>query len=356
MLIPTKRDLEITRRQLTQWLAAKLPAEASPELSALEIPQGSGHSNETLLFDVNLREAGRVRQRRLVARVQPAGRSVFPEYDMALQFRCMQILGERTEIPVPKVLWLEQDPKVLGQPFYVMERVTGLVPTDNPPYAAVGWLAEASHQEQKKLVCDSIALLARLHQLDWRSLGFGFLDRPRYGTTGFAQQLAYYEEFLSFASGGSAPPEILSATLRWLNEERPAHRERVVLNWGDARIGNMMYLDFKPVAVLDWEMATLGPAEVDLAWFIYMNRFLTEGIGLPGLPGHPSRKEIGSLYESLTGERVRELRYYEVWAAFRFAVVMLSINQMMIEWGIATPSAGLHELAIRLLNTVRESP
>jgi aminoglycoside phosphotransferase (APT) family kinase protein len=348
MAILVTRDLDATRPRLTAWLARQLPPGAEPELSALTIPQGAGHSNETLLFDARWREGGAERHERFVGRVQPKGRAVFPEYDMALQFRCMELLGAHSTVPVPRVIWFEADPSVLGQPFYVMERVEGVVPSDNPPFSIAGWLAEATPAQQEQLWRESIAVLARIHRVDWRAVGFDFLDRPQYGQTGFDQQLGYYREFLPWATAGN-PPAALTDARAWLDAHRPTVAGPTVLNWGDARISNMIYRDFAPVAVLDWEMACLGPGEVDLAWFLFMNHFLTEGLGIPNLPGFLDRSATAALYGSLAGRPVRDLAYYEVWAGFRFAAIMLAINQMLIEHGQPEGLGGAHELAINAL-------
>jgi aminoglycoside phosphotransferase (APT) family kinase protein len=343
-ILPT-RDLETTRTQLTDWLARRLPRESQPTVSDLQIPQGAGHSNETILFEAGWRENGAAKQQGFVARVRPGGRAVFPEYDMRLQFRCMEILGAHTSIPVPRVLWFEEDPTVLGQPFYVMQKVIGSVPSDNPPYASAGWLAEASPANQEALWRRSIEVLAQLHRLDWRALGFGFLDRPAHGATGFDQQLGYYREYLAWASAGS-PPQALVETFSWLEQNRPAETGPTVLNWGDARISNMMYRDFAPVAVLDWEMACLGPGEVDLAWFIFMNHFLTAGIGVAAPAGFLDRDTTVAAYEAIVGRRVRDFHYYTMWAAFRFTVIMVAIDTMMAEHGIDAPGASGFALAV----------
>src|SRR5258706_3260278 len=170
MAIAVTRDLDRTHAQLTAWLGARLSPGAHPELSALEIPKGAGHSNETVLFDASWRAGDAVRTQRYVARIRPSGRGVFPEYDMRLQYRCMEVLGRHTTIPVPRVLWFEDDAGVLGQPFYVMERVDGLVPSDNPPFAVMGWLADASSEDQARLWHRSLEVLARIHALDWRAI------------------------------------------------------------------------------------------------------------------------------------------------------------------------------------------
>lgn len=322
------RDLDQTHGQLTRWLARQLPAGAAPELSALQIPQGSGFSNETILFDAQWTEAGAPRTGGFVVRIKPTGRAVFPEYDLGLQVRCMRIVAEHTKIPVPNVRWLEEDATVLGSAFYVMEKITGVVPSDNPPYAVMGWLADAAPEDQARLFANSIDVLAGLHRLDWNAIGFAFLDRPEFGATGMLQQIGYYRAFLPWASGGDVPP-LVADTFAWLERHLPAERGPNVLNWGDARISNMMYRDFAPVAVLDWEMATLGPGEVDLAWFLFLNDFLTEALGVPGLPGFPGHEPLIERYERIVGRPTRDMYYYRVWAAFRFVAVMVSIREVL---------------------------
>lgn len=352
MAIAVTRDFERTHAQLTAWLASRLPAGARPALSALDIPQGAGHSNETLLFDAAWEEAGGRRQGRYVARVRPGGRGVFPEYDLRMQYRCMETLGTRTTIPVPRMLWFEDDPAVLGQPFYVMERVDGVVPSDNPPFAVMGWLAEASADDQRRLWHRSLEVLARLHALDWRALGLDFLDRPAYGPTGFDQQLGYFAAYLPWAKAGAEHP-LLDDTFAWLRAHRPADVGPAGITWGDARISNMMYRDFTPVAVLDWEMACTGPPEVDVTWFWYLCWFLTGGLGIDNLPGFPDRDGTAAIYEEVARRRLRHLDYYEVWAGFRFGAIMVAIDEVMRQNGIdmgSSPSS----LALNALETTRK--
>ncbi len=352
MAIVVTRDFDKTREQLTGWLARRLPAGSRPALSALEIPQGAGHSNETLLFEATWTENGAESAQRYVARVKPSGRAVFPEYDMRLQFDCMDALRKRTRIPVPHCVWFEADASVVGQPFYVMERVDGVVPSDNPPFAVMGWLAEASADDQAKLWRRSLEVLAELHALDWRAIGLAFLDRPQYGGSGFEQQLGYYAEYLPWAKAGVSHP-LLDDTFAWLQAKKPRDLGPVVLNWGDARISNMMYRDFTPVAVLDWEMACTGPAEVDLAWFWYIAYFLTEGLGIQNLPGFPDRAGHVAIYESITKRPVRNLDYFEMWAAFRFGVVMVAIDEMMRVHGVDLGAASPSGLALGALEQTR---
>ena len=119
MAIPTQRDPAATAAAAHRGLADLLPAGAQPELANLVVPQSTGHSNETLLLDATWRGADPAvpderRTVALVARIRPTGYAVFPEYDMSLQYRCMEIIDRVCDVPVPRVRWLEERPEVLG--------------------------------------------------------------------------------------------------------------------------------------------------------------------------------------------------------------------------------------------------
>lgn len=329
-------DPEELRARLQDWFAAKLPRAEGLRLGEISAPGLTGFSSETMLVDGAWTEDGAPRTERWVIRSRPTEHPVFPEYDLHAQFRCMQAVAAFSDVPVPRVRWWEPDPATIGEPFYVMDRVEGEVPSDNPPYTVMGFVADASPEQQRAMYDAEIALLAKLHAIDWRKAGLGFLDRPEFGPTGFAQQLGYYRHFLAWAGQGRPQPTI-EAAFAYLESHVPEGRDEVVLNWGDARPSNILVRDFVPVAVLDWEMATLGPPECDVAWFVYLNRFLSEGVGAPPLPGFRDGAETAALYEELSGRRLGDLHYYQVWAGLRFCVIFLRIIQRMEKQGVLIP-------------------
>jgi aminoglycoside phosphotransferase (APT) family kinase protein len=338
MPTPWERDLVLARQRLTEWMQRMLPGASGVELSELIAPQSSGFSNETLLFSARWRDGGRERTEKLVVRIQPTGYQVFPEYDMRKQFECMRLLAA-TDVPVPRVFWLEErDTGLFGAPFYVMGQVEGQAASDNPPYTAAGWIHEAKPADQARIWQGGIDAIAKIVRLDWRELGFGFLDQPQYGRTGIDQQLGYYEKYLVWAAAGRRQPTI-EAALEWLRANQPAG-ESLHLVWGDARIGNVLFRDFEVSAVLDWEMATLGGPEIDLGWTLFMRRFHTEGMGVPELPGFAGRDETLERFEQVSGHRPRHAHYYEVFGGFRFCVIMLRLAQQQVEYRGVDPVAG----------------
>jgi aminoglycoside phosphotransferase (APT) family kinase protein len=211
------------------------------------------------------------------------------------------------------------------------------VPPDNPPYHVTGWVTELSPEERAALWWGGIECIARVHRLDWRAAGFGFLDRPERGATALDQQLAYYADYLRWAAEGREQPTI-EAAQAWLVRHKPTG-EPTVLSWGDARIGNVLFDGTKPVAVLDWEMVGIGSPEMDLAWQVFLDKHHSVGIGQPRLPGFPGYAATVERYEALTGFGVRHLHYYEVFAGFRFAVIMLRIAQQLLNYGLMDEAA-----------------
>ena len=327
MPTPWKRDFDADGKKLLAWLRGKLPDATDLEMTPLEQPGSSGFSNETLLFELSYREGGEVRHRKLVARVQPIGFEVFPSYDLGLQYRTMELLGP-TEVPVPEVLWLEEeDTSIFGAPFYIMVQVAGRVPSDNPPYHTAGWLTEATPEERAAIWWGSIASMAKIHQLDYRDIGFGFLENPSLGVPGLDHSLAHYRSYFDWASAGRPQPTV-DAARQWLEENRPEEK-RVGLVWGDARLGNIIYDHVTPAAVIDWEMVTLGSPEEDLGWTIFLDRHHSEGIEHPRLEGFPSYEETVERYREWSGFEVETLPYYQVFAGYRFGCVMMRLAQQL---------------------------
>jgi aminoglycoside phosphotransferase (APT) family kinase protein len=334
--VPDQRDPEATRRILQDWLARQLPAAESVLVQAVQTPANTGFSSETLMFEAAWREDGEPgeKRERLVAKVAPTGHQIFPEPRFAEQVALLRILA-KTDIPVPVVHWHELDPDVLGAPFYVMSRVDGDVPTDMPPYHTGGWVTEASPAERERMWWSGVSVLAQVHALDVAGLGMEFVDQVSYGPTGLSQRLAYYEHYLDWAYAGTVP--VAAAALAWLREHQPAEDAPPVLLWGDARIGNIIFAGGRPAAVLDWEMATLGQPEEDLAWFLLLDRHHSEGVGVARLPGFPSPELTIDRYERLTGRTLAHMAYYEVLSAMKFAVVMARIGQLFIHYELVPP-------------------
>jgi aminoglycoside phosphotransferase (APT) family kinase protein len=328
---PWRRDLDEIQPALTAWALARF---AEPVGVVNVSSPGNGMSSETVLFDVQNLAEGAVD--RYVARLAPLPElyPVFPDYDLELQRKCMDLVRAGTDVPAPEVAFFERDPEWLGTPFLVMRRVDGAAPPDIPPYVFEGWILDASPEQRRRLQDASVSLLARLHEITPATHDLSFLARPEFGTSALDQQLGYQRWYYEWARNGVSYP-LIERTLAWLDEHRPPEGDPV-LNWGDARIGNVLYVDFEPAAVLDWEMATIGPREVDVAWMIFLDTFfddLAERFGMPALEGFMDRADVVATYESLTGHTVRALEWFEVLAALRFAIVSVRTSTRGIAYG-----------------------
>lgn len=343
MALVGKTDLEAARDALERWLRRKLRDRADVAVSALSAPTASGFSNETLTFDVSWDDLGTTRRESMVARLQGNGPGLYPSYDITLQYRVMAALGESTSIPVPAMLWLEEDPCVLGAPFFVMTGVDGRVPADDPPFTASGWVLDLTPHERAELNDNALRVLAEIHALDPVELGLEFLARPELGDSPLDQEIAFYERYYAWAAEGRSHPT-LEAAFQWIHANRPTDPEARILSWGDARIGNMIFgTGHEVLAVLDWEMATLASPEQDLGWWLFFHRHHTEGVALPHPEGFPNRDAVVRRYEELSGRKVRNLDFYEAFAALRGATIMVRLAYMMIGAGLLPPEADMAE-------------
>jgi aminoglycoside phosphotransferase (APT) family kinase protein len=143
--------------------------------------------------------------------------------------------------------------------------------------------------------------------------------------------------------------------LSWLEEHRPPEGQ-ATLCWGDARIGNMVFDGARCVAVLDWEMATVADPEQDLGWWIFMDHHHSAGCGVPRLPGFPSREATIARWAELIGREPRNVSYYEVFAAFRFSVIMIRVAQQLVAAGLLAEDSTFEtdNTATRLLASMLE--
>ena len=120
----------------------------------------------------------------------------------------------------------------------------------------------------------------------------------------------------------------------------------------------MIFDDFRCRAVLDWEMVTPGDPVQDLAWWLFLDRHHSEGLGAPRLPGFPSREATVSRWEELTGRHADHLDWYEVWAAFRFGVVMIRMSRLMILFELLPADSDFerNNAVTRLIDTLLDRP
>lgn len=330
------RDAAALRDQVQHWLADRV---VGPVVSELEIVPGNGGS-ATVLFDVAYFDAGVRRAQSCVLRLPPEPHDdpVFPVYDMARQYKAMELVGRRTSVPVPSPLWLETDTSYFGMPFYVTRRVEGQVVAGDVPYTfGDNWLADADADARQRLQNSTIAVLAGIH-----SIAAEKPATPQHpGRTALRLHVQSQREYYRWVVRDGVRVPLIEQGFDWLIANWPKEPPAVV-SWGDAQVGNIIYRDFEPVAVLDWELVGLGPRELDLGWLVHQHRVAqdrAEQTGRPGLPDFLVLEDVVAEYARLTGYQPDSMRFYVGYAALRHAIILTRITRRQVRFGEASMPA-----------------
>ena len=337
-----RTDRSHYRAALERWLQGAFPSRQGLTVADIEIPVSTGFSNETVILDAAWTESGSDRQERFVARIEPADGGMFPPQtpqcavSVELQYRAMKAVAEAGAAPVPPLVGYEPDPDVLGAPFFVMGFVGGRVPADVPRYTEAGFVVdEATPAQRRRMVLSAIEVIAGIHSLDWRSAGLGWLDPSGSGRPTTVLQIDLYRDHVRSELAGREHP-VLHAALDWLAANDPGD-ERVGLTWGDARLGNIILQDYRTAAVLDWEVCALSPTEADVGWWLMFDRMSFDDMGIDRLDGYPTRDEMISHYEQVSGRTVRDPHYWEVFGAMRFCTIFIRLGDRLTAAGFVPP-------------------
>ena len=354
MGISEPRDLDALRAGLTRWVERWRPEARDVHLSPLVRP-ATGLSSETLFVDVDWTlgsgRAASTQHTSWVLRLPPNGEGLFPTYDLGMQGRLQAVLAG-AGVPAVAPLAVEEDDAFLGAPFLVMARVAGRVVRADKPYLRSGWLAEAAPAGQARLHREVLDALARIHRLDWESLGCGDILAARTATGGgpgrLAGEVEHWARYLAWAGEDSAPA-VFDERLEWCRAHLPRDEPPPSLLWGDVQLGNVLVGDDMGVAaVLDFEMASIGPAEVDLAWFLVLHDMAVDRCG-GDLPGFPARAATIAAYEERLGRRVGDLRWYGAFAALRSGAILVRAARLLARLGIDDSWLTQHNPTVDLL-------
>jgi aminoglycoside phosphotransferase (APT) family kinase protein len=322
---------------LAHWIGERLAddgigvADVSCEFAG---PVPTGNSNVTMPFTARLTDrasGSRSRSLDLVLRMQVPSNQIFLDADVQREFRVLRALDSLGSVPSPSPRWSEPDPAVLDQPFFVMDRVTGTVPTGAPTIHAAGWLAERTVEERRVAWESSLAAVAAIGAVDWQAC-MPFLADGAYGTT-LSSRLAHVTTWYEWVTQGRSYP-VTDAALAHLVATMPTDTGAPSFVWGDARLGNLMFgADHRVSAVLDWELASLGPAAIDLGWWLAFDEFTTRAHGIAPLPGYPDRAETIARYQELTARVVGDPRWYEIYCALVLTVTVIRMADIGVAAG-----------------------
>jgi aminoglycoside phosphotransferase (APT) family kinase protein len=338
----SSRDVTTLPSVMSQWLSTVMPGGVAPEVTVDSGVDANGMSSETIILTARWLQDGRREEQKWVARVAPSAEDVpvFPTYRLDHQFDVIRLVGQLTDVPVPRVRWMETSGDVLGTPFFLMDYVDGIVPPDVMPYTFGGnWFADAPAARQRELQDATVDVLAQLHSIPDVPGTFGFLsevDPP--GDTPLDGHFGWLKDWYAFAVPDIGRSPLVERALEWLEENFPTDvaARPPVLAWGDSRIGNVLYDDFRPVAVLDWEMATVGPRELDVAWMVFAHMVFQELAGLAGLPGLPDvlrEEDVRASYEATTGVTLGDLRWFYVYSGVIWCCVFMRTGARRVRFG-----------------------
>ena len=335
MPLPSKRDPAELARTLEPWFAERVGAAC--RISDVGIPEGTGMSSETLLFTIHHND----RSEPVVTRLRPdmTDWPVFPVYDLAAQAGAMNLVGRYTSVPVPNVRFVESDESLLGSPFLVMDRVDGRALPDMPPYVFGGsFLDEFTVDDQRQLARTVASLQAQIHSIDLdraRSDGFDLSFLPALDVDDVSRLLAQQHAYYDWARGDLRLP-VIERALDWLARHRPSNPGPTVLNWGDARPGNVLFDGLTPTAVLDWEMVDAGPAGVDVGWLVFMHMFfqsLADVFQMPGFPEFCRADDVQQAYVAAGGREIDDFDWYVIYASLRFAAIAIRTSLREVSYG-----------------------
>ncbi len=337
----SSRDVATVPAAISRWLSTVLPGGAAPQVTVQSGIDTTGMSSETIILNGRWDQNGAPVEQRWVARVAPSTEDVpvFPTYRLDHQFEVMRRVGELTDVPVPQMRWIEPTGEVLGKPFFLMDYVEGVVPPDVMPYTfGNNWFADAPAERRRELQDSTVEVLAKLHAIPDAHSSFGFLNEDLPGDTALRRHFAWVQHWYDFAVPDIGRSPLLERTFDWLRRHWPdeAAAGDPVLLWGDARVGNVLYRNFRPAAVLDWEMVTLGPRELDVAWLIFAHMVFQELAGLATLPGLPDmlrEEDVRATYRRLAGVDLADLDWFYAYSALMWACVFMRTGARRLRFG-----------------------
>ena len=281
----------------------------------------AGYASQTVFVDLTTAGHTGRRDEHLVVRMAPPGAGTFPDYDLLPQWQA-QTAAARTGVPVPDPV-LETDPGWIGAPFIVMPRVDGHI--IGPVAHLDPWLSGLTPGARARVHDRLLAELAAIHRSDPG-------DAPDVPRRDIAGELSHWEEFLIWSTDGHPVPALVDA-LAWCRRNRPAEEPPAALLWGDVRFENTVFSDeLSVLAVLDWDMTTVGAPEHDLAWLTGLDDMQHRLFGAR-LDGFPDRAATVARFEELIDRPVRDLPWYETLAMLRSAAVMTRVGVLRRDAG-----------------------
>lgn len=274
--------------------------------------------------------------RQYVLRRKPPGELLASAHAVDREFRVISALGN-TDVPVPHAYLLCEDESIIGSMFYIMEYLDGRVFWD-PTLPEI-----ADNAERGAMYDDMNRVLAALHDIDVDAVGLSDFGRPG---NYYARQISRWTK--QYRASETEHSEAMETLIAWLPEHMPEDDGAVSLVHGDYRLDNVMFHPGEPriIAVLDWELSTLGHPLADLAYQV-MAWQLPGDAGLRGLLGvdrHalglPEDSEYVEAYCRRTGrDHIDNWNFYLVFCFFRLAAILQGVKKRALMGNASSPEA-----------------
>ena len=312
MTVPVRQGEELPNERLSTYLSAHLGIEGP--LTVEQFP--AGFSNLTYLLRINDRE--------LVLRRPPIGAKIKTAHDMSREYRILSHLYPVYK-KVPRPLLFCDDEAIIGAPFYVMERVHGVILRAQPPRGI-----DLSPELMRGLSETFVENLVELHSFDYEAAGLGDLGSPQ----GYVKrQVEGWTKRYYNARTDDVPA--IEQLADWLVQRLPPDSTRSALIQNDYKYDNIVLAPedlTRVVAVLDWEMATIGDPLMDFGtslgyWVEKLDpeEWQRYGFGLTSLPGSFTRAELLDHYIARSGRRIDDPVFYFAYGLLKIAVIVQQI-------------------------------
>jgi aminoglycoside phosphotransferase (APT) family kinase protein len=291
--------------------------------------------------------------RRYVLRRKPPGQLLKSAHAVDREYRVMHALYD-TDVPVPRTFLLCEDEDIIGSVFYVMEFVEGRIQWN-------GALPDSTPEQRSAMYQEMARVLAAIHGVDLERVGLTDFGRPG---NYFARQLSRWSKQY-YASETEKNPA-MDKLIAWLEKNIPEDDGQVSLIHGDYRIDNLIFHPQEPrvLAVLDWELSTLGHPWADIAYQCMQLR-LPQDAAIPGL-GDLDRKALGiPTEEEYVAEYCRRMgidgipnwNVYIVFSYFRLAAILQGILKRALDGNASSTKAfdygnmarPISEMAVKLI-------
>jgi len=330
-LTPVREAHQFDEAVLAGYMAANIADYQGPlEVSQFE----GGQSNPTFLLQTA--------NRRYVLRKQPPGELLPSAHQVDREYRVMKALQD-TDVPVPVMYCLCDDASIIGTKFYVMEMVEGRLFTE-------ALLPALTPAERKAIYLDLARVMAKLHDVDVAEVGLSEFGRPG---NYYERQIGRWSK--QYQASKTEQIDAMDNLMEWLPANIPEQKKTVIVH-GDFRLGNTLIHPIEPriVAVLDWELSTLGDGLADLGYLCqdyHADAYFSEGLSSANLEelGIPTESEFVAEYCKHAGmDQIDHWLFYVIYNMFRSAGIIQGVYKRGLDGNASSEKALEYKEVARL--------